>query len=279
MPFGQNNEHVPVRLIDFDDLSQNQYVVTQQYTYRAGPTERRADLVLLVNGMPLVLIEAKTPVKKPHQLGRWRGAGARRLRETCPSCSSATCSRWPPRARSTTTAPSACRSRTGGPGIWIEGDAQHHPLKSLKLSAESMLRPHVVLDILQLHPVRHGQEAAPHQDHLPLPAVRGANKIVERVVAGYPKKGLIWHFQGSGKSLLMVFAAQKLRMHPGWQPHGADRGGPDRPRHPDHRHLQRRRHAQHGRGRQPRGTAALLAQDVRKIIITTIFKFGEAGRR
>lgn len=38
--------------------------------------------------------------------------------------------------------------------------------------------------------------------------------IVNRVIAGYPKKGLIWHFQGSGKSLLMVFAAQKLRMIP-----------------------------------------------------------------
>ena len=64
MPFGQNNEHVPVRLIYLDDLSQNQYVVTQQFTYRAGSNERRADLVLLVNGLPLVLIEAKTPVKK-----------------------------------------------------------------------------------------------------------------------------------------------------------------------------------------------------------------------
>lgn len=64
MPFGQNNEHVPVRLIDLEDLSQNQYVVTQQFTYRAGATERRADLVLIVNGLPLVLIEAKTPVKK-----------------------------------------------------------------------------------------------------------------------------------------------------------------------------------------------------------------------
>jgi len=37
MPFGDNNQHVPVRLIDLDDLTQNQYVVTQQYTYRAGP--------------------------------------------------------------------------------------------------------------------------------------------------------------------------------------------------------------------------------------------------
>ena len=39
----------------------------------------------------------------------------------------------------------------------------------------------------------------------------GANKIVERVLEGKEKKGLIWHFQLSGKSLLMVFAAQKLR--------------------------------------------------------------------
>jgi type I restriction enzyme, R subunit len=39
----------------------------------------------------------------------------------------------------------------------------------------------------------------------------GANKIVERVKEGRLKKGLIWHFQGSGKSLLMVFAAQKMR--------------------------------------------------------------------
>jgi len=39
----------------------------------------------------------------------------------------------------------------------------------------------------------------------------GANKIVKRVKEGRIKKGLIWHFQGSGKSLLMVFAAQKMR--------------------------------------------------------------------
>lgn len=39
----------------------------------------------------------------------------------------------------------------------------------------------------------------------------GANAIIERVIEGKIKKGLIWHFQGSGKSLLMVFAAQKLR--------------------------------------------------------------------
>ena len=63
MPFGENGEHVTINLIDLDDLEQNQYVVTQQYTFCAGKTEKRADLVLLINGMPLVLIEAKTPVR------------------------------------------------------------------------------------------------------------------------------------------------------------------------------------------------------------------------
>ena len=37
---------------------------------------------------------------------------------------------------------------------------------------------------------------------------------MKQVLEGRTKQGLIWHFQGSGKSLLMVFAAQKLRMMP-----------------------------------------------------------------
>jgi len=63
MPFGDNYEHVTIRLVDFSDLDNNQYIVTTQYTFRAGAAERRADLVLLINGFPLVLIEAKTPVR------------------------------------------------------------------------------------------------------------------------------------------------------------------------------------------------------------------------
>jgi len=43
---------------------------------------------------------------------------------------------------------------------------------------------------------------------------RAANKIVERVLDGRHKRGLIWHTQGSGKSLTMLFAAWKLRRHP-----------------------------------------------------------------
>ncbi len=41
--------------------------------------------------------------------------------------------------------------------------------------------------------------------------VDGVNKIIARVIAGQPRKGLLWHFQGSGKSPLMLFAARNPR--------------------------------------------------------------------
>ncbi len=280
MPFGHNNEHVPVRLIDLDDLSHNQYIVTQQYTYRAGPTERRADLVLLVNGLPLVLIEAKTPVKKCIS---WVD-GAVQVHDdyekfvpelfVCNVFSVAT------EGKAYHYGSIGLPVKDWGP--WhLDGngeDGQHHPLKSLKLSAESMLRPHVVLDILGSFTL-----FATNKKKQRIKIIcryqqfEAANKIVERVLAGYPRKGLIWHFQGSGKSLLMVFAAQKLRMHAGLknptvlivvdridldtQITGTFTGAdiPNLEKADTREKLQQ-----------------LLAQDVRKIIITTIFKFGEA---
>jgi type I restriction enzyme R subunit len=106
----------------------------------------------------------------------------------------------------------------------------------------------------------------------------GANKIVQRVLAGVTKKGLIWHFQGSGKSLLMVFAAQKLRMA------GALRN-PTVIIVVDRLDLDAQISATFHASDIPNLVKAetraeletLLKQDTRKIIITTIFKFGEMG--
>ncbi len=280
MPFGQNNEHVPVRLIDFDNLDQNQYIVTQQFVYRAGSAERRADLVLLVNGLPLVLIEAKTPTRSAVS---WVD-GAVQVHDDY--------EKYVPElfvCNVFSVATEGKEYHYGSLGLPVKdwgpwnldadgGDSQRHPLHGLKLAAESMLRPHVVLDILSSFTLfatdkkqRRIKIICRYQQY------EAANKIVERVLAGYPKKGLIWHFQGSGKSLLMVFAAQKLRLHPhlknptvlivvdridlDTQITGTFTGAdiPNLEKAETRDKLQQ-----------------LLAQDVRKIIITTIFKFGEA---
>ncbi len=62
MPFGENNRHVPVRLIDFDDLTQNKYIVTNQFRIHHRET-KIPDVVLMINGIPVVVGEAKTPIR------------------------------------------------------------------------------------------------------------------------------------------------------------------------------------------------------------------------
>jgi type I restriction enzyme R subunit len=278
MPFGENGEHVTVRLIDFTNLEQNQYVVTTQYVCRAGATEKRADLVLLVNGIPLVVIEAKTPVRSSQS---WLD-GALQVHDdyerNVPEL-------FVPNVLSIATEGKELRyGSIGLPvemwGPWrIEAESETQSLQEVDKAISSMLRPHVLLDLLANFTAyatdtkkRRIKIVARYQQY------EGTNKIVDRVVAGQPKKGLIWHFQGSGKSLLMLFAARKLRLHPALKNptvmivvdridldtqisstfYAADT--PNLVKAESRAELQR-----------------LLSQDVRKIIITTIFKFGEAG--
>ena len=104
----------------------------------------------------------------------------------------------------------------------------------------------------------------------------GANLLVERVKAGYPKKGLIWHFQGSGKSLLMVFAAQKLRMMP-------ELKNPTVVIVDDRIDLETQITATFNASDIPNLVGlstkeeliSFFKQDIRKIAITTIFRFGD----
>lgn len=104
----------------------------------------------------------------------------------------------------------------------------------------------------------------------------GANLIIKRVKAGYPKKGLIWHFQGSGKSLLMIFAAQKLRMIP-------ELKNPTVVVVDDRISLETQITGDFNAADIPNLDSAgtkeelinFFKSDLRKILITTIFRFGD----
>ncbi|MEA1052900.1 type I restriction endonuclease [Lamprobacter modestohalophilus] len=284
MPFGKDGEHVTVRLLDFDDLAQNQYLVTTQYLFRAGPAERRADLVLLINGLPLVLIEAKTPVRPSVS---WVDGAIQvhtDYEQFVPELFA--CNVFSVASEGKELRYGSIRMPVQLWGPWRpEDEAEQHTtpssLASLEKSIGGLLAPATVLDILASFTLfatdkkkRRIKVVCRYQQY------EGANRIVARVLAGYPKKGLIWHFQGSGKSLLMVFAAQKLRMHPKLKNptvlivvdridldtqisatfHGADI--------PNLVKAEKREELK-----------TLLRQDTRKIIITTIFKFGEETPR
>ena len=276
MPFGPNGEHVTIRLIDFDDIERNSFVVTQQFTFRAGKTEKRADLVLLVNGLPLVLIEAKTPVRSCQS---WLD-GALKVHDdyeqNVPEL-------FVPNVFSVATEGKeyrygSVRMPVDLWGPWRTDEKGSQSMGEVGKSVASMLRPALVLDLLAnftAFATQRGKQRikiiARYQQ------VEGVNKIVERVVAGQPRKGLIWHFQGSGKSLLMLFAARKLRLHPALKNPTVlvvvDRIDLDSQISGTFYAADM---ANLVRTDSRRELSELLARDVRKVVITTIHKFAEA---
>jgi len=280
MPFGGRGEHTPVRLIDFEDLSKNDYVVTSQWVYPIKEGGRRFDIVMLVNGIPLVIGEAKTPVRPAvtwvdgasdiHN-GYEQSVPQMFVPNVLSFATEGKCYRY-----------GSVRMPIDIWGPWHEGEKKAEgTLADVQRSIRSMLRPHVVLDILQNFTL-----FAADKKHRRIKIIcryqqyEGANLMVARVVKGYPKKGLIWHFQGSGKSLLMVFAAQKLRMH-------RKLGNPTVMIVVDRIDLDTQVTATFNAADIPNMIGAatrqelqsLLAADTRKIIITTIHKFGEADGR
>lgn len=66
LPFGKNGEHVTVKLIDYDNIENNSFVVTHQVMYPLHSKDggKRFDIVLYVNGLPLVVGECKTPTRQ-----------------------------------------------------------------------------------------------------------------------------------------------------------------------------------------------------------------------
>jgi type I restriction enzyme R subunit len=280
MPFGHNGEHVPVRLVDAVQPANKRLTVTNQWTFQAGAVEKRFDVVFVVNGLPLVIGEAKTPTRSAVT---WFD-GAFQINQIYEKEVPAM---FVPNVFSFATEGrlfryGSIRMPIELWGPWRDEDNQDEgQLQHVQATVESMLRPAVVLDILQ-----HFTLFASDKKHRRIKIIcryqqyETTNKIVARVVQGYSKKGLIWHFQGSGKSLLMVFAAQKLRLHPRL-------GNPTVIIVVDRIDLDTQISATFNAADVPNmvGVATrkelqeLLGQDVRKVLITTIHKFGEAGGR
>jgi len=217
MPFGENNRHVPVKLIDFDDLSQNSYIVTNQFRIHHRET-KIPDIVFLINGIPVVVGEAKTPIRPSIS---WLD-GANEIHNIYEN---AVPQLFVPNVLSFATEGKelfygAIRCPLEFWAPWRLTDGESTLAKTLGLAEigkelSDLLKPARLLDIMQNFSLFTTNKKKQRMKVIPrFQQYEGANKIVERVIDGRIKKGLIWHFQGSGKSLLMVFAAQKLRRAP-----------------------------------------------------------------
>ena len=57
----ETREERYIHLIDYEDLDYNEFIISRQVIYRSATDEIRPDIVLYVNGIPLVIIECKSP--------------------------------------------------------------------------------------------------------------------------------------------------------------------------------------------------------------------------
>jgi len=215
MPFGENNKHVPIKLIDYENIANNSFIVTNQYRVHARET-KIPDIVMLVNGIPLVVGEAKTPIRPSIS---WLD-GAHEIHDiyenAVPQLFVPNLLSFATEGKELFYGSVRCALEYWTP--WrLTDDEDDKVISSLGLGEvgkelSQLFKPATMLDILQNFVVyssdkkkRRIKIVCRYQQY------EGANKLVDRVVEGKIKKGLIWHFQGSGKSLLMVYAAQKLR--------------------------------------------------------------------
>lgn len=281
MPFGKDGEHVTVRLIDLDSpdrVNANQWLVSTEVTFRQGRVEKRFDIVLWCNGIPLVVGEAK---KATSSAVSWIDAAAQvhdDYEKSVPQF-------FVPNVMSFATEGKDLRyGAVGMPiekwGPWRDEDDEAPlvlDLGTVRTAVEGALVPASVLEFLRFFTVfatddkhRRIKRIARYQQF------QATNLIVERVLLGETKKGLVWHFQGSGKSLLMVFTALKLRAM-------AALTNPTILIVVDRRELDTQITGTFNSADVPGLVATesraelkqLLSQGARKIIVTTIQKFGE----
>ena len=275
-PFGENGQDITVTFFGTgDEAHKNEYVVTNQWIYPRAEGGKRLDVVLLINGFPVAIGELKTPTREA--ISWMDGAGdILAYEKSIPQMFVTNVFNFASEGKTFRYSSINAPLTVWGP--WhTAGHKREGTLKDVEISMTDMITPEHVMDIFRFYTLyATDKEYRKYKIICRYQQFEGANMIVDRVVSGKPKKGLIWHFQGSGKSLLMVFAAQKLRMT-------KSLNNPTVLIVDDRIDLETQMTATFNASDIPNLEKAysgerleqLLKGDARKIIITTIFKFND----
>lgn len=268
----------PFQVIDFVHPDNNSFVVSDEVVYQ----DARFDIVLWVNGIPVVVGEAKTPVKKNVS---WVN-GAQDIVQGYEVQQPAFF------------APNLLNFSTDGNELRYAGirtpldlwnlwgdsayDANLAGWPRVELTAATLLAPGTVLNLIANYAMFETDNVnGKVQTVKLLPRYfqyETVEAIVQRVTAGERKRGLVYHTQGSGKTLAMSWVAMRLVLDPRME-------NPTIVAVADRTQLVKQTFAQFASvnvhepiiAGSSRGLQQALAQDERGIIATTVHKFKNAG--
>lgn len=205
-----------VKIVDFEHPQNNDFLAINQLTVVNGDYTKRPDIVLFINGLPIVVIELKNSTNETvgvedgyHQLETYK----MRIPQLF------TFNEVLVTSDGINTKAGSLTANYDRFMTWRSKDGETESsssLASLDVLIHGMLNPETLLDLIRYFVLFQDDGkghiskilAAYHQYY-------AVNKAVDRALLassgqGDGKGGVIWHTQGSGKSLTMVFFSGKL---------------------------------------------------------------------
>lgn len=191
-----------VRVLDADDISANTFHLTEEWQYTSGTHSIRPDVVFLINGIPVVVVEAKAATirggigKALDQLRRYSREGSELMGilqlfvvtqlvhfyyGATWSYSAKTLFNWKD-------------EHAGNFEELVKSFIE--PRRILKAITEYILFTRTDEEL-------HKVVLRPHQ-------MRAVERVVERAASSEKRRGLVWHTQGSGKTYSMITAAKLI---------------------------------------------------------------------
>ena len=231
---GDGRKSHSLRFLDFDDPDNNEWICTRQYRVQGSKKHIIPDVVAFVNGLPLAIIECKSPTKgdgwkseaveqlhRYQEAGsRWKGQGAPKLFELA-QILVGTCGER------------AVYGTVGTPERFFLEWKEPYPLTHKQLEDRlgrppkpqdillyGLLEPNNLLDIVRnfvVFEVESGRSVRKLTRYRQFIAVNEAMRRIRTAPKPSARGGVVWHTQGSGKSLTMLWLALKLRRDPGQQ--------------------------------------------------------------
>lgn len=220
--FRQNGRIISdkVWLFDFQNVSQNEFIAVNQFTIIENNYNRRPDVIIFVNGLPLVVVELKNPADENATMHS-AFKQLQTYKAQIPSLF---------QFNEILIISDGMDAKAGTitsdwerflPWKTIDGKAQASSVPQIEVMLKGMLNKSTLLDLVHHFMVFEQEKdskngtikiskkiAAYHQYDAVNKAVSATLKAAD--ISGNKRCGVVWHTQGSGKSLSMVFYVGKL---------------------------------------------------------------------
>lgn len=208
-----------VYIVDFENPENNEFLAINQFTVIEGNQNKRPDIILFVNGLPLVVIELKNAVDENATIKSAYNQ-IQTYKQAIPSLFTYNelliiSDGWDAQSGTLT-------SGFGRFMPWKTNDGKteaSHLDMGMQVMFNGMLNKQTLLDLICQFIVFEKSDSKTLKKVAAYHQYYAVNKAVESTViasseTGDQRGGVVWHTQGSGKSLSMVFFSGKLIIDP-----------------------------------------------------------------